>query len=221
VFAVLAVLTVTRPFRSAAPAGAAAVALALLTGCAGTGQPSPAPLPSAASTPSAAAPSATPGPTSSVPAPATTTGTTRSPVRWVDGSATGPAGEVQRAVRAYWSMVVRLAERPDPADPQLAALTIDPQQATLVRLFTSAKESGLSQRGPIFAVSGSPAVRGTSAQTTTCLDQTFVKVYESSGRPRPGSSGGPTAFDVRLRRDGGSWKVSSASTRSAPCTVPR
>jgi hypothetical protein len=118
-------------------------------------------------------------------------------------------------------MLVGLAERPDPADPAIEALTLEPQRSTLVRVFTAAQAAGTSQRGPIFGVSGTPTVTGSSAQTVTCLDQTFTRVYERSGKARPGSSGGRTPFLVRLRRDAGSWKVFSSSSRPGTCSVPR
>ncbi len=196
------------------------VVAAAIAGCGGDDGPTalpsgPAPT-SAAPTSSAAAPTATP-----TAAPAATTGTQRSPVLWLGKAATGPAAEVQLATRRYWAAVVRLAERPDPADPALTQLVVEPQRSVLVGVFTANARTGVSQRGPIRGTVTVDTVRDSTADVTTCLDQSLVKVYEKSGRARPGSGGGATPFQLELRKDGGSWKVARASSRSGTCPIPR
>jgi hypothetical protein len=212
-----------RPARRARPAAAAVPLLAVLAvaGCGGGDTAST--LPSGPS-PATADATGTPAGTATATATATaapTTGTQRSPVLWLDKAATGPAAPVQLAARRYWSAVIRLAERPDPDDPALTQLVLDPQRSVLVKVFSTNSETGVVQRGPIRATATVRTVRGTTADVITCLDQTLVKVYERSGRARPGSQGGVTPFLLELRRDGGAWKVFHASSQSGTCPIPR
>jgi len=165
----------------------------------------------AAATPTATA-TATPEPTA---------GTRRSPLLWLDRAATGPSGAVQLAARRYWSAVVRLAERPDPADPALTGLVLDPQRSVLVTVFAANARTGVVQRGPIRGTATVRTVRDSTADVSICLDQSLVKVYERSGRARPGSQGGVTPFLLELRRDRGAWKVFRASSPSGTCAIPR
>lgn len=212
-----------RPACRTRPAAVAATLLAVLAvaGCGGddavTALPSgPAPATAGATS----TPAATPTPTATA-TPEPTAGTRPSPVLWLDEAATGPAAPVQLAARRYWSAVIRLAERPDPDDPALTELVLDPQRSVLVKVFTANSGTGVVQRGPIRATATVRTVRGTTADVITCLDQTLVKVYERSGRARPGSQGGVTPFLLELRRDGGPWKVFRASSRSGTCPIPR
>jgi hypothetical protein len=208
--------------RTARPSAVlAAVALALaLVGCDDELTP-PSPIPSAPGTPAPATPAAPASSSAPSRTPPATAGTTRSPIQWFGPAPSGGTAAVALAVRRYWSMVVRLAEKPDPDDPDLTALALDPQLATLVKVFAANQESGVTQRGPILATATVRSVRGATAESTTCLDQTFVKVYERSGRVRPGSSGGRDPFVLSLRRDGGAWKVFRASGGSGTCSIPR
>ena len=194
--------------------------LAAVAGCGEDAGPTalpsgPAPVPgvttTAPATPAATA-TATPEPTA---------GTAKSPVLWLDRAASGPTAPVQLATRRYWAAVVRLAERPDPDDPALTQLVVDPQRSVLVKVFTANAGTGVSQRGPIRGTATVRAVHGSTADVMTCLDQSLVKVYERSGRARPGSQGGVTPFELELRKDGGAWKVARASSRSGTCPIPR
>lgn len=211
-----------RPAWRTRPVAAAVTLLAVLVvaGCdddATTALPTgPAPTTNAATSSPAGTPTATATATA-VP----TTGTTKSPVLWLDAAATGAAAPVQLAARRYWSAVVRLAERPDPADPALTQLVLDPQRSVLIKVFTTNSRTRVVQRGPIRGTATVRTVRGSTADVITCLDQTLVKVYERSGRARPGSQGGVTPFQLELRRDGGAWKVFRASSRSGTCPIPR
>lgn len=198
----------------------ALLSVLVATGCGGEDEPTA--LPSGPAVPTSATSSAVATPTvTPTAAPAATTGTPKSPVLWLDKAATGPAAPVQLAARRYWAAVVRLAERPDPADPALTELVLDPQRAALVKVFETNARTGLSQRGPIRGTATVGTVRGSTADVITCLDQTLVKVYEKSGRARPGSGGGATPFQLELRQDGGSWMVARASSRSGTCSIPR
>ena len=161
----------------------------------------------------------TAAPTTPAPTPSATTGTRRAPIRWVGPAATGTTAPVQEATRSYWSMVVRLAEKPDPADPAIAGLSVSPQREELVTLYGNVKRQGLSQRGPIDGAVTVSAVTGTRATAATCLDQSLVRVYDRAGKARPGSSGSVQLFVVSLTRVGAAWKVGSVADGGA-CTLP-
>ncbi|HEY6747353.1 MAG TPA: hypothetical protein VI357_16755 [Mycobacteriales bacterium] len=161
----------------------------------------------------------TAAPTTAAATPSPTTGTRRAPIRWTGPAATGAKAPVQEATRAYWSMVVRLAEKPDPADPAITALSVPPQRERLVSLYGNIRRQGLSQRGPIAGAVTVSAVSGTRATAATCLDQSLVRVYDRAGRARPGSSGSVQQFSVSLTRTGGAWKVAGVADAGA-CTLP-
>jgi hypothetical protein len=148
-------------------------------------------------------------------------GTRQSPIRWLGPDATGTAGPVQATTRSYWSMVVRLAEKPDPDDPQIAQLSVDPQAGQLVTLFSNVKAQGLSQRGPIDGSVTVGSVGASTATAATCLDQTLTRLYDRAGRRRPGSDGTKSQFTVTLTMSGGVWKVSRVTSSGADCTLPR
>jgi hypothetical protein len=192
---------------------------AALAACSSGDQPTP--LPPGPDTTTAAAPT-TAATTSAAPTPTSTTGTQRAPIRWLGPAATGAKAPVQEATRAYWSMVVRLAEKPDPADPAIAALSVPPQREQLVTLYGTIKRQGISQRGPIDGAVQVVAVTGAKAITSTCLDQSLVRVYDKAGKVRPGSSGSIQQFTVSLERTGGAWKVSAVETGTgSTCVLPR
>lgn len=157
--------------------------------------------------------------TTAAPTPTSTTGTQRAPIRWLGPAATGAKAPVQEATRAYWSMVVRLAEKPDPADPGIAALSVSPQRDQLVTLYGNIRRQGLSQRGPISGVVTVSVATGAAATAATCLDQSLVRVYDKAGKARPGSSGPVQQFTVSLERTGGAWKVARVAD-AGDCTLP-
>ncbi|HST67244.1 MAG TPA: hypothetical protein VLM05_18855 [Mycobacteriales bacterium] len=194
-------------------------ALAACSSCSSSSSDGPAALPPGPSLSSTAAAPTSAAPTTAAPTPASTTGTTRAPIRWEGPAATGAKAPVQQATQAYWSMVVRLAERPDPADPAIAALSVPPQREQLVTLFGTIRKQGLSQRGPIAGAVTVSTVSGSAATAATCLDQSLVRVYDKAGKARPGSSGSVQIFAVSLERTGGAWKVSNVAD-GGDCTLP-
>jgi hypothetical protein len=189
---------------------------AALAACSSSDEPTA--LPPGPDTTTTAAPT-TAATTSAAPTPTATTGTQRAPIRWLGPAATGAKAPVQEATRAYWSMVVRLAEKPDPADPGIAALSVSPQREQLVTLYRNIKQQGLSQRGPISGAVTVSAATGAAATAATCLDQSLVRVYDKAGKARPGSSGSVQLFVVSLERTGGAWKVSKVAD-AGDCTLP-
>lgn len=200
--------------------GLAVLAAAASAGCSSSGD-GPTALPSGPGLSTTAAAPTTAGPTTTAPTPEPSVGTQRSPIRWLGPTAAGAEAPVQQATRSYWSMVVRLAEKPDPDDPQIAQLTVDPQAGQLVTLFTNVKAQGVVQRGPIDGSVVVGQVGGETATATTCLDQTLTRLYDRAGTARPGSSGTRSQFAVTLTRVGGTWKVSNVKNLGADCTLPK
>lgn len=164
-------------------------------------------------------------PTTAAPIPAASpqpsVGTRRSPIRWLGPAEAGSKAAVAETTRSYWSMVVRLAEKPDPDDPEIAQLSVDPQAGQLVTLFTDVKAQGLSQRGPIDGSVTVGTVGASTASATTCLDQTLTRLYDKAGTRRPGSNGTKSQFTVTLTNSGGAWKVSQVKSSGTDCTLPR
>ena len=203
--------------RAAVLAVLTAVAAAACSSSGGepTALPSGPGLTTTAAAPTSAAPS------SAAASPEPSVGTRRSPIRWLGPAQTGGKATVQERTRSYWSMVVRLAEKPDPDDPQIAQLSVDPQAGQLVTLFTNVKAQGLSQRGPIDGSVTVGSVSASTATATTCLDQTLTRLYDQAGTKRPGSNGTKSQFAVTLTSSGGVWKVSQVNSSAADCTLPR
>jgi hypothetical protein len=202
--------------RAAVLAALTAVAAA---SCSSSGGDSTA-LPSGPSLTGTAAPTSA-ARSSAAPSAEPSAGTRHSPIRWLGPAEAGGKAAVQQTTRSYWSMVVRLAEKPDPDDPQIAQLSVDPQEGQLVTLFTNVKAQGLSQRGPIDGSVTVGPVGASSATATTCLDQTLTRLYDRAGRKRPGSNGTKSEFAVTLTMSGGGWKVSQVNSSGADCTLPR
>jgi hypothetical protein len=203
--------------RAAMLAALTAVAAAA---CSSSGD-EPTALPSGPGLTTTAAAPTTPAPTSATPSPEPSVGTRHSPIRWLGPAEAGSKATVQETTRSYWSMVVRLAEKPDPDDPQIAQLSVDPQAGQLVTLFTDVKAQGLSQRGPIDGSVTVGSVGASAATATTCLDQTLTRLYDKAGTKRPGSNGTKSQFTVTLTNSGGAWKVSQVNSSGAECTLPR
>ena len=196
------------------------LAVLAVAGCSSSDD-GPTALPSGPGLTTTAAAPTTAAPSSKALSPEPTVGTQRSPIRWLGPDETGGAAALQEATRSYWSMVVRLAEKPDPDDPQIAQLSVDPQAGQLVTLFTNVKAQELSQRGPIDGSVTVGSVGASTATATTCLDQTLTRLYDKTGTRRPGSNGTKSQFAVTLTMSGGAWKVSQVNSSGAECTLPR
>jgi hypothetical protein len=100
----------------------AALTAAAAAGCSSSGD-EPTALPSGPGLTTTAAAPTTAAPTSAALSPEPSVGTQRSPIRWLGPAEAGGKAAVQETTRSYWSMVVRLAEKPDPDDPQIAQLS--------------------------------------------------------------------------------------------------
>jgi hypothetical protein len=120
-------------------------------------------------------------------------------------------------------MFVRLAEQPDPADPEIAHFTIEPQASRIVSVIGDVQRQKLSQRGPVFGSISNVSVSADRATVTTCLDLSARQSYRANGEPRPGSRGGAhDLYILTLNRVGSDWKVSNQSSPDgSSCNVKR
>lgn len=182
-----------------------------------SGADEPTALPPGPDLTSTAAPTTT-APTTPAPTATPSAGTRNSPIRWLGAAPAGTAAPVAEATRGYWSMVVRLAERPDPADPALTEFAAGAQLSKLVTLFRTTRTDKISQRGPVDGTVTVGTVSGTAATARTCLDQSLTRIYEA-GRVRAGSAGTLTLFTVTLTRAGESWKVTGVSSKDNACST--
>jgi hypothetical protein len=189
-----------------------------LAGC--SGDPAePATLPPGSNAPPPVTATTAAAPTTAAPTAEPTAGTVKSPIRWLGAAPAGAAAPVAGATRAYWSMVVRLAERPDPADPALPGLAAEPQLSKLVTLFTTVRADRISQRGPVDGTVTVAVLSAARATARTCLDQTLTRVYDATGKARAGSAGTLTLFTVTLARTGGAWKVTGVTSKDNACST--
>jgi hypothetical protein len=120
-------------------------------------------------------------------------------------------------------MFTRLVEQPDPADPEIARLAVDPQMSRIVKVIDNVRQQELSQRGPVFGNVTKVDVSANRATVTTCLDLSKTVAYTSNGRPKPGSRGGAhDLYILTLNRIGSDWKISNQSSPDgSSCTVKK
>ncbi len=123
------------------------------------------------------------------------------------------------AYRAYFATTVRLAERPNPADPALDLVTVDPQRAQLRASVQAWARQRISRRGPLVAAAAIRALAGIDATVLGCVLRSGQRLYLASGAPAGGAGPGPAATIAQLRWDSGRWRV--ARTAPAPLSACR
>lgn len=150
----------------------------------------------------------------------TAEGTPDSPVTWRVRRTGGPARDaVLAAFQVYLGTTVRLSEAPDPDDPAMIQIAVDPQLTSLRSAVSRAEQAQRSMRGPVRASASLRSLRGREADVLACIDLTGQRRYGADGAPVPGVRGTRMAKLVRLRSDDGQWKV--YGVLRAPSTVCR
>ncbi len=187
-----------------------AAVLLVAPACGGDDDP-PAPLASADSDAARTGATSAPTPSASATAAAqqmSTTGTARSPIAW----RTERTGDPQRdaalaAYQAYYALTVRLSETPDPGDPLIDELTLEPQRTRLRDAVEASRQSGYSRRGPVIADATVRTLTGSRATVQACADTYGQRTFGRGGRELPGSRGRPTGYVVTMQNDAGTWRV--------------
>ena len=150
-----------------------------------------------------------------------TAGTTKSPIRWyVKTTGNSKKDSALLAVQEYWSMMIRLSEKPGSTDPEIGAITANPQRSRIERAFSGIKQV---QRGPVVASLTPVSATGSKARVDACLDMTLVQRYSLSGLRLSGTGYlGREYFQVSVQIIGDSWKVyNQHSPNGSTCVVDK
>ena len=207
--------------RAVARAWAAVAALSL-AGCSNT--PDTAPLSAA---PATSTVSASASPTSASPtAPPTASGlavngTKTSPITWYVKTTGDPAKDAALlAAQQYWSLTTRLHEKPNPADPLLSRVIVEPQLARVVKTVTDMQKAGKTAFGPSTISSQLGAFSTTTARVDSCVDENLTQVYQHDLRLIGVGTLGCNLYQVSLRRIDGVWKAYDQHYTST-CTITK
>jgi hypothetical protein len=137
----------------------------------------------------------------------TATGTGSSPVAWqVRRTGDRAKDAAIAAFEVYFGTTVRLAEEPDPADPALPRVAVEPELGRLRRSLSVTSDAQVSQRGRVLIVARVDGLRGNQAVVLGCANWAAQRRYDGAGRPAAWRAG-LTAMSALLRRDGGQWRV--------------
>jgi hypothetical protein len=160
-----------------------------------------------------AAPSATPSPftggtkDAGGAAEPTPTGTLTSPVVW----RVQPTGDRRKdaaiaGYKNYLGTAVRLGETPDPADPALAQVAMDPELSRFRRALSVSSDADLSRRGRVLATARVMSLNGSQAVVIGCTDSSAQRLLDGQLR-RQAWRGGAVVTAVHLRLQAGHWRV--------------
>ena len=128
------------------------------------------------------------------------------------------------AYLAFWDMYIELGGTPPPFNaeavtPRLEELTTGAEKAQLFEFLQKNAATGLVLRGEI---EHSPTVvsnDGSVAVVRDCLDDR-IGVYRVADDSRVDTDDpARRLYTVRLRLDGGTWRVETVTTGPEPCTV--
>jgi hypothetical protein len=161
---------------------------------------------------------ATPTTTVSDSRPATPT-TAPTPSRSATEAGLTTNAAVLAAYRAYWSDVITAGKSADWQSPQLddhaTGLALRQAKATLLSL----KARGLVARGTVKLDPEVISLAPPKAVVYDCNNTSNFLAYDAkTGQLRDKSSGRPNGKTVTLLLNGGSWKVSQATTEAGKCT---
>jgi hypothetical protein len=161
----------------------------------------------AAASPTAPTPSASPA----QPSP---TGTVMSPVAWQVRRTGDRAKDAALAgYRDYVGTAVRLGEDPDPADPALAEVALDPELGRFRRALSVNSDAQVSRRGRVVVIAWVLSLRGSQAIVVGCANSAAQQWYDGSQR-RAAWRGGITVTAARLQLRAGRWRVYLVSPMS-------
>lgn len=189
--------------RAATAAAAAVLAAGFLLVATGT-EPVDASFHAGATPPSAPTPSAT---ADNRPVDLTPKGTASSPVVWQLHPTGNRAKDAAIAgYRNYFGTAVRLGEDPDPADPALAEVALDPELGRLRRALSVSSDAQLSRRGRVSVVAWLLSLQGSQAVVVGCANSSAQQMYDGA-QQRTAWRGGVVVTAARLVLQGGSWRV--------------
>jgi hypothetical protein len=134
-------------------------------------------------------------------------GTSTTPVIWhVTRTADPVKNTVVAAYQGYLGTSTRLAEEPDPADPALPLVAMDPELGRLRRSLSVSSDGQLSRRGRVLAYATLVRLTGREALVIGCQDSARQVLYQGPDRQRK-YRGGIAVQAATLRLQGGRWLV--------------
>jgi hypothetical protein len=135
------------------------------------------------------------------------TGTASSPVVWQ----VNPIGDRARAAalagyRDYVGTAVRLGEEPDPADPALSEVALDPELGRSRRALSVSSDAQVSRRGRVVVMAWVLSLRGSQAVVIGCVNSTAQQWFDGPQR-RTAWRGGVAVTAARMVLRAGRWRV--------------
>jgi hypothetical protein len=134
-------------------------------------------------------------------------GSSTTPVLWhVTRTADGTKNTVIAAYQDYVGTSTRLAEEPDPADPALPLVALDPELGRLRRALSVSSDGQLSRRGRVVAYARLISLTGREAHVIGCQDSRQQQLYQGPDRQQ-NWRGGIAVQAATLRLQGRRWLV--------------
>jgi hypothetical protein len=134
-------------------------------------------------------------------------GTSTTPVIWhVTPTADPVKNTVIAAYQGYLGTSTRLAEEPDPADPALPLVAMDPELGRLRRALSVSSDGQLSHRGRVVAYATLVRLAGREALVIGCQNSAQQVLYQGPDRQKK-YRGGISVQAATLRLQGGRWLV--------------
>lgn len=134
-------------------------------------------------------------------------GSLTSPVSWRVKSTGDRAKDAAIAgYKNYLGTTVRLGEAPDPADPALSQVALDPELSRFRRALSVSSDAQVSRHGRVDVTAWIMSLQGRQAIVVGCADSSAQELYDGSTR-RSAWRGGIVVTAVRLRLEAGRWLV--------------
>jgi hypothetical protein len=139
-------------------------------------------------------------------------------------SATAHEAAIVAAYRAGWAAFLHAIRAPDPADPAVAATTIDPLLTQTRKGLVSDKTEGIVGRGDVTLQHPHVvSVSGDTAVVEDCVYSALVLVFAATGKPVPDQPGGtqPEYDGVRatVALTPSGWKVANQDIKAGQCPL--
>jgi hypothetical protein len=134
-------------------------------------------------------------------------GTLTSPVLWRVQSTRDRAKDAAIAgYKDYMGTAVRLGETPDPADPALPQVALDPELSRFRQALSVSSDAQTSRRGRVTVNARLLSLNGTQAIVVGCADSSAQQLFDGSRR-RTAWRGGIVVTAAELRWQAGRWRV--------------
>jgi hypothetical protein len=134
-------------------------------------------------------------------------GSPTSPVFWrVKSTGNRTKDAAIAGYKNYLGTTVRLGEAPDPSDPALSQVAVDPELSRFRRALSVSSDAQVSRHGRVDVTAWIMSLQGGQAIVVGCADSSAQELFDGSAR-RPAWRGGVVVTAVRLRLEAGRWLV--------------